>query len=138
MLLPRKVKYRKQQRGRMKGQATSTHSLAFGRFGLKSLGRTWVTSRQIEAGRRAITRCIRREGKVWIRVFPHQAVTAKPNETRMGGGKGGVSHYVARVYPGTMLFEMDGVPLSVAKSALKLAGHKMPMPTQFVGKKGAE
>jgi len=135
MLLPRKVKYRKQQRGgRLKGKATSAHSLAFGKFGLKSVGHAWITSRQIEAGRRAITRYIKREGKVWIRIFPHQSVSATPNETRMGGGKGSISHYIARVYPGTLLFEMDGVSTPVAKAALRLAGHKMPVPTRFISR----
>jgi len=134
MLIPRKVKYRKQQRGSLKGTATSGSTISFGRFGLKALQASWITSRQIEAARRAMTRFIKREGKVWIRIFPHQAVTATPNETRMGGGKGAVSHYVARVKPGTVLFEMDGVPRSVANEAMKLAGHKLPIKTRFIAK----
>lgn len=134
MLVPRKVKYRKQQRGTLKGVATSGNAVSFGRFGLRALEASWITSRQIEASRRAMTRFIKREGKVWIRIFPHQAVTATPNETRMGGGKGSVSHYVARVRPGTILFEMDGVPKSVAYQALTLAGHKLPVRTRFVVK----
>lgn len=134
MLIPRKVKYRKQQRGSLKGVATSGSTVSFGKFGLKAMEPSWVTSRQIEASRRAMTRFIKREGKVWIRIFPHQAVTATPNETRMGGGKGSVSHYVARVRPGNILFEMDGVPQSVAREALTLAGHKLPIKTRFVVK----
>lgn len=134
MLLPRKVKYRKQQRGSFKGVATSGNTVSFGKFGLRALERSWVTSRQIEAARRAMTRFIKREGKIWIRIFPHQAVTVTPNETRMGGGKGSVSHYVARVRPGTIMFEMDGVPRSTAAEAMKLAGHKLPVKTRFVVK----
>lgn len=134
MLLPRKVKYRKQQRGSLKGVATNANVISFGRFGLKSLDRSWITSRQIEAARRAMTRFIKREGKIWIRIFPHQAVTATPNETRMGGGKGSVSHYVARVKPGTMMFEMDGVSRDTAQAAMKLASYKLPVKTRFIVK----
>ena len=132
MLVPKKVKFRKQHRGKMGGLATRGNAVSFGKFGLKSLDAHWITSRQIEAARRAITHHIKREGKVWIRIFPHQAVTAHPNETRMGGGKGAVSHYVATVKPGTILFEMDGVSYEVAKEALDLAGHKLPIKTKVV------
>ncbi len=132
MLVPRKVKYRKQQRGSMKGRATRGTQVSFGQFGLKSLGRGWITSRQIEAARRAMVRYIKREGKVWIRIFPHQAVTATPNETRMGGGKGSVSHYVAIVKPGTVMFEMAGIDEATARQAMKLAAYKLPIKTTFV------
>jgi len=135
MLIPRKVKYRKQQRGSMKGKATKLNKVSFGEFGLKSLGRSWVTSRQIEAARRAMVRYIKREGKVWIRIFPHQAVTATPNETRMGGGKGSVSHYVATVKPGTVMFEMAGIPEATARKAMKLAAHKLPVKARFITRK---
>jgi len=134
MLMPKKVKYRKQQRGSMKGVATRTNTINFGKFGLKALGSSWLTSRQIEAARRAMTHFTKREGKIWIRIFPHQAVTATPNETRMGGGKGAVSHYVTTVKPGTILFEMDGVNEVVAKEAMRLAGHKLPIKTRFMVK----
>lgn len=132
MLVPRKVKYRKQQRGSMKGRATRGTQVSFGQFGLKSLGRGWITSRQIEAARRAMVRYIKREGKVWIRIFPHQAITATPNETRMGGGKGSVSHYVATVKPGTIMFEMAGIDEATARQAMKLAAYKLPVKTTFV------
>lgn len=132
MLTPRKVKYRKQHRGKMGGPATRGTQVAFGKFGLKSLEAHWITARQIEAARRAMTHFIKREGKVWIRIFPHQSVTSTPNETRMGGGKGAVSHYVATVKPGTIMFEMDGVPQVTAERALTLAGHKLPIKTKVV------
>ncbi|MFA5967196.1 MAG: 50S ribosomal protein L16 [Patescibacteria group bacterium] len=134
MLIPKKVKYRKQQRGSMKGKATRGTTVAFGDFGLKSLGLGWVTARQIEAGRRAMVRFIRREGKIWIRIFPHQAVTAKPNEVRMGSGKGSVSHYVATVKPGTVIYEISGVSETAAKEAMQLAGYKLPVKTTFVAR----
>lgn len=134
MLLPKKVKFRKQQRGSMKGVASAATKVSFGKFGLKSLDRSWITSRQIEAARRAITHEMKREGKIWIRIFPHQAVTATPNETRMGGGKGAVSHYVATVKPGTVMFELDGVSEELAKEAMRLAGHKLPVRTRFISK----
>jgi len=118
----------------MGGPATRGTLVSFGKYGLKSLEAHWITARQIEAARRAITHFIKREGKVWIRIFPHQSVTSTPNETRMGGGKGAVSHYVATVKPGTVMFEMDGVPLAVAEKALTLAGHKLPVKTKFVTK----
>lgn len=134
MLIPRKVKYRKQQRGSMKGKATRGSVVAFGEYGLKALGRGWITARQIEASRRAMVRFIKREGKIFIRVFPHQSVTAKPNEVRMGSGKGAVSHYVATVKPGTVMFEIAGVPEIAAREAMKLAGYKLPVKTKFVAR----
>jgi len=135
MLIPRKVKYRKQQRGSMKGKATRGEEVAFGEYGLKSLGRGWLTARQIESGRRAMVRFIKREGKIWIRIFPHQSVTAKPLAVRMGSGKGAVSHYVATVKPGTILYEIAGVPEVAAREALKLAGYKLPVKTKFMSRK---
>lgn len=135
MLVPRKVKFRKQHRGSMKGKATRGNQVSFGEYGLKSLDRKWITSRQIEAARRAMVRYIKREGKVWIRIFPHQAVTATPNETRMGGGKGSVSHYVATVKPGTVMFEMAGIEEDLARQAMKLAAYKLPVKTKFVIRK---
>jgi large subunit ribosomal protein L16 len=132
MFIPKKVKFRKQQRGSMKGRATRGQEVVFGDYGLKSLDLAWVTSRQIEAARRAMVRFIKREGKVWIRIFPHQAVTATPNETRMGGGKGSVSHYVATVKPGTVMFEMSGITETAAREAMSLASHKLPVHTKFV------
>lgn len=135
MLIPKKVKYRKQHRGSMKGHATRGQEVAFGDYGLKSLDLSWVTSRQIEAARRAMVRFIKREGKVWIRIFPHQAVTATPNETRMGGGKGAVSHYVTTVKPGTVMFEMSGISEAAAREAMSLAAHKLPVHTKFVVRK---
>ncbi len=134
MLIPRKVKYRKQQRGSMKGKATRGTQVAFGDYGLKSLGLGWVTARQIEAGRRAMVRFIQREGRIWIRIFPHQAVTAKPNEVRMGSGKGAVSHYVATVKPGTVIYEISGVAEAAAREAMQLAGYKLPVKTKFVAR----
>ena len=135
MLIPKKVKYRKQQRGSMKGNATRNNEVSFGQYGLKALARSWITSRQIEAARRAMVRYVQREGKVWIRIFPHQAVTATPNETRLGGGKGSVSHYVATVKPGTVMFEMAGIDEANARQAMKLAAYKLPIKTKFVTKR---
>jgi|SRR5690606_27382429 len=134
MLIPKKVKFRKQHRGKMRGLATRGNQVSFGKYGLKSMDASWITSRQIESARRAITHHIKREGKVWIRIFPHQAATATPNETRMGGGKGAVSHYVATVRPGTVMFELDGVDFRLAKEALIRAGHKLPVKTKVVVK----
>jgi len=134
MLVPKRAKYRKQQRGRMKGNATSGNKLAFGEFGILSLESAWVTSRQIEAARRAITHYIQRGGRVWIRIFPDKPVTKKPAETRMGGGKGDVYEFVAPVKPGRMLFEMGGVSRQAAHEALRLASHKLPVKTLIVGK----
>jgi large subunit ribosomal protein L16 len=132
MLMPKRVKYRKQMRGRMKGKASRGANVAFGDYGLQALEPCWMTSRQIEAARRAIVRYIRRGGKVWIRVFPDKPVTAKAAETRMGSGKGAVDHWVAVIKPGRILFEMTGVPEEDAKEALRLAAHKLPIKTQFV------
>jgi large subunit ribosomal protein L16 len=132
MLMPKRVKYRKQMRGRMKGKATRGAEVAFGEYGLQALEPFWMTSRQIEAARRAIVRYVRRGGKVWIRVFPDKPVTAKPAETRMGSGKGSVDHWVAVIKPGRVLFEIAGVPEDAAKEAMRLAGHKLPVKTQFV------
>ena len=132
MLMPKKVKYRKQQRGRMAGKAWRGSSISFGEFGLKSLECAWITDRQIEAARVAMTRSIKRGGKVWINVFPDKAYTKKPAETRMGSGKGGIELWVTRVKPGRILFEVDGIPLTLAKEALGLAAAKLPIKTRFV------
>ena len=132
MLMPKRTKYRKQFRGRMKGNATRGNKVEFGDYGLQSLDRAWVTSRQIEAGRRAITRFVRRGGKVWIRVFPDKPVTQKAAETRMGSGKGAVEHWVAVVKPGNLVYEIRGVTEEQAREAFRLAGHKLPVRTQFV------
>lgn len=132
MLQPKRVKYRKMHRGNRRGAAQNGATLAFGDFGLQALGNAWMTARQIESARRAITRYIRRGGKIWIRVFPDKPVTAKPAETRMGSGKGAVDHWVAIVKPGRIIFEMSGVREEVAKEALRLASHKLPIETRFV------
>ncbi len=132
MLMPKRVKYRKQQRGRMKGNAQSGHYIAFGRYGLKALEPAWITSRQIEAARIAITRHIKRGGKVWIRIFPDKPVSKKPAETRMGKGKGSPEYWVAVVRPGRILFELEGVSPELAKEAMRLASHKLPIKTKFV------
>ncbi|MDP3772534.1 MAG: 50S ribosomal protein L16 [bacterium] len=134
MLQPKKVKHRKWQRGRSRGIERRGAELAFGSFGLKSLEACWVTARQIEAARRAITGHIERGGKVWIRIFPDKPITKKPPEVTLGGGKGSVDHYVAPVKPGRILFEMDGVPLAVAAEAMRLAAHKLPVKTRFISK----
>jgi large subunit ribosomal protein L16 len=136
MLQPKRVKYRKMHRGHRRGSAQTGATLAFGDFGLQSLGNAWITSRQIEAARRAITRYVRRGGKIWIRIFPDKPVTAKPAETRMGSGKGAVDHWVAVVKSGRMIFEMSGVREDVAKEALRLASHKLPIETRFVVRTG--
>lgn len=134
MLQPRRVKHRKQHRGKMRGEATTGNFVAFGEFGLQSLERAWVDSRQIEAARRAITRYVRRGGKVWIRIFPDKPVTSKPLETRMGGGKGNVDHWVAVVKPGRIMFEIAGVREDVAREAFRLASHKLPVSTRFIAR----
>jgi large subunit ribosomal protein L16 len=134
MLMPKRMKYRKYHRGRMKGQASRGVELAFGDYGLQALEPCWMTSRQIEAARRAIVHRLRRTGKVWIRVFPDKPVTAKPAETRMGKGKGAVDHYVAVVKPGRILFEIIGVGEEEAREAMRLASHKLPIRTRFVGR----
>jgi len=132
MLMPKKVKYRKQQRGRMTGRPGAGSTLAFGQFGLKVLEPGWVTDRQIEASRVAMTRFVKRGGKIWIRLFPDKPVTKKPAETRMGKGKGAPDHWVAVVRPGKILFEMEGVSITEAKEAMRLASHKLPLRTTFV------
>lgn len=132
MLMPKKVKHRKWHRGNIRGKATDKLELSFGMFGLKALEPKWVTARQLEAARRAMTRFIQRGGKVWIRVFPDKPVTIKGNEIRMGGGKGAVDHYVTVVKPGMMLFEMDGVKEEVAREAMLLAAYKLPVKTKFM------
>jgi len=138
MWMPKKVKYRKQQRGRRKGSAWRGGELAFGDYGLKALEPAWITDRQIEASRVAITRFLKRGGKIWIRVFPDKPVTKKPAETRMGKGKGAPDHWVAVVKPGRVLFEMEGVSEEVAREAMRLASHKLPMLTRFVGRPGVQ
>jgi len=132
MLMPKRTKYRKQHRGRMKGKANRGSTVAFGDYGLQALEPVWMTSRQIEAARRAIVRHIRRRGKVWIRVFPDKPYTQKAAETRMGSGKGSVEYYVAVVKPGRILFEMSGVPEELARDALRRAAAKLPCRTKFV------
>ena len=134
MLLPRKLKHRKSFRGKMPGNAIRGSEICFGKFAIKATSRSWVSSRQIEAARRAMTRYIKRGGEVWIRVFPDRPVTSFPNEVGMGGGKGALSHFVAVVTPGRILFEMDGVPKEVAKEAMRLAAHKLPVKTIFITK----
>ena len=132
MLMPKRVKHRKQQRGRMSGQATRGATIAFGAYGLKAMEPQWITNRQIEAARVAITRHIKRQGKLWIRIFPDKPVTVKPAETRMGKGKGNPEYWVAVVKPGRVLFELEGVPPDVARRALELAASKLPCKTKFV------
>lgn len=136
MLLPKKIKHRKWHRGRASGKriASQKTTLAFGSYGLKALTESWVTSRQIEAARRAMTRHIKRGGKIWIRIFPDHPVTSKGSEMPMGKGKGAVDHYMTPVRPGTVMFEMDGVSETVARQALELAGHKLPLKVKVVTK----
>ena len=129
---PRRTKFRKQHRGRMKGSATRGNRISFGRFGLQALEPSWITSRQIEAGRRAMTRYAKRGGKLWIRIFPDKPITMRPAETRMGSGKGAPEYWVAVVKPGRILYEMSGVSETVARSAMRIAAYKMPIKTQFV------
>jgi len=132
MLMPKKTKWRKQQRGRRRGKAYRGSSLAFGSYGLRAMEPAWVSSRQIEAARVAITRYIKRGGKLWIRIFPDKPVTIKPAETRMGKGKGNPEFWVAVIKPGRILFELEGVTEDVAKEAMRLASHKLPLKTRFV------
>ncbi len=132
MLMPKRVKYRKQQRGRRRGKAYRGSEINFGEFGIKALEPAWLTNRQIEAARVAVTRHIKRGGKVWIRIFPHKPVTVKPAETRMGKGKGAPDHWVAVVKPGRILFELEGVTQELAREALDLASAKLPIKTRFV------
>ncbi|MFQ5777021.1 MAG: 50S ribosomal protein L16 [Terriglobia bacterium] len=136
MLMPKKVKYRKQQRGRMKGKAWRGSKLAFGDYGLKALDPAWMTARQIEAARVAITRYMKRGGKLWIRIFPDKPFTKKPAETRQGKGKGPVESWVAVVRPGRILFELEGLPRAEAEEALLLASHKLPIRSVFVARLG--
>jgi len=138
MLMPKKVKYRKQQRGRMRGKAWRGSSISFGEYGLKAMSCGWITSRQIEAARIAMTRFIKRGGKVWIRLFPDKPITKKPAETRMGKGKGAPEEWVAVIRPGKILFEMEGVAPDIAREAMRLAAHKIPMETKFVMRETAE
>lgn len=138
MLMPKRVKYRKQHRGRMRGLAHRGNTVSFGDFGLMALDASWVTSRQIEAARRAITHHVRRGGKVWIRIFPDKPVTAKPAETRMGSGKGSVDHWVAVVKPGRIMFELGGVRPEIAQEALRRAAQKMPVRCKIVPREDVE
>lgn len=132
MLSPKRTKYRKQHRGRMKGKALCGNKIAFGDYGLQALEPCWITSRQIEAGRRAMTRYARRGGKLWIRIFPDKPITMRPAETRMGSGKGSPEYWVAVVKPGKILYEMKGVSQIVAKAAMRIAAYKMPVKTKFL------
>ncbi len=132
MLQPKKTKFRKQQKGRMKGNAQRGNQLSFGSFGIKTLEEGWLTSRQIEAARQAVTRYMKREGQLWIKIFPDKPVTKKPAEVRMGKGKGAPELFVARITPGRILFEAEGVSLAVAKEAMRLAAQKLPVVTKFV------
>lgn len=132
MLQPKRTKYRKPQKGKIKGNAGRGSKIAFGSFAIKTLDEGFITSRQIEAARIAVTRYMKREGKVWIRIFPDKQLTAKPAEVRMGKGKGAPSHFVAAVRPGRILFECDGVDLDIAKEAMRLAAQKLPVKTKFV------
>ncbi|HAN86701.1 MAG: 50S ribosomal protein L16 [Bacillota bacterium] len=137
MLMPKKVKYRKQQRGRMKGVATRGNTVTHGDYGLQALEPGWITSRQIEAARISMTRYIRRGGRVWIKIFPDKPVSKKPAETRMGSGKGAPEYWVAVVKPGRIMFEMGGVTEEIAREAMRLAGHKLPIRTKFVKREEA-
>ncbi|MFW6160327.1 MAG: 50S ribosomal protein L16 [Acidobacteriota bacterium] len=134
MLMPKKVKYRKQQRGRMKGKAFRGSELNFGKYGLQAIEPCWLTSRQIEAGRITITRYMKRKGKLWIRVFPWKPVTKKPTEVRMGKGKGDPEFWVDVIKPGRIIFELEGVEEFIAREAMRLAAHKLPMKTRFISR----
>lgn len=134
MLAPRKVKHRKWHKGRLKGKATSRNKISYGTYALKALGNSWVTARQIESARRAMTRFVKRGGKIWIRIFPDKPVTRKGEQSTMGSGKGAVDHYVSVVKPGMILFEMEGVPEDMAREAMRLAAHKLPVKTSFITK----
>jgi large subunit ribosomal protein L16 len=138
MLMPKKVKYRKVQRGRMKGKAWRGSTISFGEYALKAMDCGWITSRQIEAARIAMTRFIKRGGKVWIRLFPDKPITKKPAETRMGKGKGAPEEWVAVIRPGKILFEMEGVGVDIARQAMRLAAHKIGMKTKFVSREASE
>ena len=134
MLIPKKVKHRKHHRGHTRGKAMAGNEIAFGSFALKAQESSWVTARQIESARRAMTRYIKRGGKIWIRIFPDKPVTEHGNESPMGSGKGGVSHFVAVVKKGRVMFEMDGVPVELAREAMRLASYKLPVKTKFITK----
>ncbi|MCL6429931.1 MAG: 50S ribosomal protein L16 [Anaerolineae bacterium] len=134
MLMPKRIRHPKVHRGRLKGRETRGTEISFGEYGLQALEPHWITSRQIEAARRAVVRYLKRSGKLWIRIFPDHPVSAKPAETRMGGGKGTLDHWVAVVKPGRILFELGGVREEVAREALRLAAHKLPIQTQFVAR----
>lgn len=138
LLAPSRYKYRKQHRGRMRGNAMRGNTLSFGEFGLQALEPCWMSSRQIESARIALTRFMKRGGKVWIRVFPDKPITAKPAETRQGSGKGAVDHYAAVIKPGRIIFEIGGVSEEIAKEAVRLAGHKLPVKTRFLVRGEAE
>ena len=138
MLMPKKQKYRRVRKGRIKGPATSGNTIAFGQYALQSMGQDRITSRQIEAARQSMTRYIKRGGKIWIRVFPHTPVTRKPVGLKMGGGKGAPDFFVAKVRKGTVLFEMQGVAPDIAKEAMRLASHKLPVKTRFIQREGGE
>ena len=138
MLLPKRVKFRKQHRGRMTGKALRGNKVSYGQFGLQALEPAWITSNQIEAARIAMTRYIKRGGQVWIKIFPDKPVTAKPAETRMGSGKGSPEYWVSVVKPGRVMFEIAGVPEETAREALRLASHKLPIKTKIVAKEAAE
>lgn len=137
MLMPKRIKWRKHQRGRMKGKSQRGSSIAFGQFGLKALEPCWLTARQIEAARISMTRHVKRGGKIWIRIFPDKPVTKKPAETRMGKGKGAPEYWVAVIKPGRILFEIDGISEVIAREAMRLAGSKLPIKTKFVALKEA-
>ena len=137
MLMPKRVKFRRVQRGRMKGKATRGNTLAYGKYGLVATEPAWISSVQIEAARIAMTRYIKRGGKVWIKIFPDKPITEKPAETRMGSGKGAVEYWVAVVKPGRIMFEMEGVAEDVAREAMRLASHKLPVKTKFIKKEEA-
>ena len=132
MLMPKKTKYRKRMKGRMRGNETRGTEISFGSFAIKSMGTCWITSRQIEAARRAMTHFVKRGGKIWIRIFPDKPITQKGAEVPMGSGKGAVDHYAAVVKPGRILFEMDGVTADMAKEAMRRAAHKLPIKTKFI------
>ncbi len=138
MLMPKRTKYRKQMRGRMKGKAGRGNTVAFGEYALQALEPCWMTSRQIEAARRAVMRYVKRGGKFWIRIFPDKPITQKAAETRMGSGKGSVEYWAAVVKPGRIIFEIAGVSEQVAKEAMRLASHKLPIKTQFIAKRGGQ
>ena len=137
-LMPKRTKHRKQMRGHNRGVATRGNTVTYGTFGLQTLEAAWITSNQIEAARIAMTRFIKRGGKVWIKIFPDKPITKKPAETRMGSGKGSVEYWVAPVKPGRILFEMDGVSEDVAREAFRLAGHKLPVKTKFIDARSTE